>query len=70
MQLIKQNNSFLNARGFKSLHCHRRSDSDLQKKRDTGVTQQTCDEAKKAREVADLIRGLSAQKTAWMWGSR
>lgn len=70
MQLINQNNSFLNDRGFKSLHCHRRSDSELQKKRNTGVTQQTCDEAKKAREVMLLVRGLADQKTAWMWGSR
>ena len=43
MQLIHQTNSFLNDRGFKSLHCHRRSDSKLQKKRNTGVTSELND---------------------------
>jgi hypothetical protein len=44
--------------------------NDLQGNRNTSVTKIKSGEAEKAREVMDLIRGLSAQKTAWLWGSR
>jgi len=44
--------------------------NDLQGDRTNSVAKSKSDEAQKAREVMDLIRGLSAQKTAWLWGSR
>ena len=58
MQLIHQNNSFLNDRGFKSLHCHRRSDSELQKKRNTGVTNQLHDNGVRRLVAALCLRAF------------
>jgi hypothetical protein len=43
MQLINQNNSFLNDRGFKSLHCHGWNDRKLRKRRDNSVTNEIHD---------------------------
>jgi hypothetical protein len=39
---------------------------DLQGDRSKNVTPRNSDEAEKAREVMDLIRGLAAEKTAWI----
>jgi len=44
--------------------------NNLQGDCNTSVAKRKSSEAEKAREVMDLIRGLAAQKTAWMWGSR
>ena len=58
MKLIHQTNSFLNDRGFKSLHCHRRSDSELQKKRNTGVTNQLHDNGVRRLVAALCLRAF------------
>jgi hypothetical protein len=58
MQLIHQTNSFLNDRGFKSLHCQRRSDSGLQKKRNTGVTNQLHDNGVRRLVAALCLRAF------------
>lgn len=54
------------SRGFKSHPVRCWNDNELGGQRSKNVTNQTPDEAVKAREVMDLIRGLSAQKTAWI----
>jgi hypothetical protein len=57
-------------RGFKSHPVRRYNDNKLSGQCSKNVTQQTAGEAEKAREVMALVRGLSAQKTAWLWGAR
>jgi len=53
-------------RGFKSHPVRSLNINDLSGERSKNVAKQTPDESKKAREVMDLIRGLAAEKTAWI----
>lgn len=53
-------------RGFKSHPVRSLNDNELSGQCSKSVTNQTHDEAKKAREVMELVRGLCLQKTAWM----
>lgn len=58
MKLIHQNTSFLNNRGFKSLHCQRLNDSKLRKKRNTGVTNQLNDKGVRRLVAALCLRAF------------
>lgn len=58
MKLIMQNNSFLNARGFKSLHCQRYNDSKLRGKRDKSVTNKLHDKGVRRLVAALCLRAF------------
>ena len=65
-KLKQQNYTIVSRRGFKSHPVRSLSTNDLSGDRSKNVARQTPDKAKKAREVMDLIRGLAAEKTAWI----
>ena len=57
-------------RGFKSHPVRILPDNDLRTERSKNVARESQTEADKAHEVMLLVRGLAAEKTAWLWGSR
>jgi hypothetical protein len=65
-ELILNKYTVAGRRGFKSHPVRSLSTNDLSGERSKNVAKQATDEAKKACDVMDLIRGLAAEKTAWI----
>ena len=69
-ELKQQKSENVAPRGFKSHPVRSLDDNELGGECNKNVTPQTQDEAKKAREVMALVRGLAMQKTAWCGWAR